>query len=496
MKGRLTSALVLALPNGRDGFVVYSDASRQGLGCVLMQNDRVIAYASRQLKKHEENYPTHDLELAAVVFALKIWRHYLYGVPCMIFTYHKSLQYIFTQKELNLRQRRWLELIKDYDCTIEYHPGKANVVADALSRRPESSLSHMRSSYLPLLVDLRATFHVRPLLVDQIRTGQLQDPQMIKLKKGIEKGKKAKFQIKDDGMIVKGQRMCVPEHGELKRDIMEEAHSSAYAMHPGSTKMYKTLKEHYWWNGMKKEIASFVSKCITCQQVKVEHQRPMGKIQLLPIPVWKWEKIIMDFVTGLPHTQRQHDAIWVIVDRLMKSAHFLPVNVEDSLEKLAQLYVNEIVRLHGVQVSIVSNRDPRFTTKFWPSLQTALGTRLHFNTTFHPQMDGQSERTIQTLEDMLRACVMELKGSWDTHLALMEFAYNNSYQANIEMALFEALYGRKCRTPVCWDEVGKRRLVGPDLVQITSEKVKVVRDNLKIARDGQKSYEDNRRRDL
>ena len=171
-----------------------------------MQNDRVIAYASRQLKKHEENYPTHDLELAAVVFALKIWRHYLYGVHCRIFTNHKSLQYIFTQKELNLRQRRWLELIKDYDYTIEYHPGKANVVADALGRRPESSLSYMKSGYLPLLVDLRAlgvllevedsgallaTFHVRPLLVDQILAGQSQDPQMIKLKEEIEKGKKA-----------------------------------------------------------------------------------------------------------------------------------------------------------------------------------------------------------------------------------------------------------------------------------------------------------------
>ena len=222
LKSRLTSAPVLVLPNGRDGFVVYSDASRQGLGCVLMQNDRVIAYASRQLKKHEQNYPTHDLELAAVVFAMKIWRRYLYGVPCRIFTDHKSLKYIFTQKELNLRQRRWLELIKDYDCTIEYHPGKANVVADALSRRPESSLSHMRSGYLPLLVDLRAlgvilevedsgallaTFHVRPLLVDQILAGKSQDPQMIKLKEEIEKGKKAEFQIRDDGMIVKGQRI-------------------------------------------------------------------------------------------------------------------------------------------------------------------------------------------------------------------------------------------------------------------------------------------------
>ena len=369
----------------------------------------------------------------------------------------------------------------------------------------------MRSGYLPLSVDLRAlgvvlevedsgallaTFHVRPLLVDHILVGQSQDPQMIKLKEEIEKGKKAEFQIRDDGMIVKGQRKCVLEYDELKRDIMEEAHSSAYAMHPGSTKMYKTLKEHYWWNGMKKEIASFVSRCLTCQQVKAEHQKPARKIQLLPIPIWKWEKITMDFVIGLPRTRRQHDVIWVIVDRLTKSAHFLPINVEDSLEKLAQLYVDEIVRLHGVLVSIMSDRDPSFTSRFWPSLQAALGTRLHFSTAFHSQTDGQSERTIQTLEDMLRACVMEFKGSWDTHLALMEFAYNNSYQASIEMAPFKALYGRKCRTPVCWDEVGERKLVGPKLVQITSEKVKVFRDNLKIARDRQKSYADNRRKDL
>ena len=154
----------------------------------------------------------------------------------------------------------------------------------------------------------------------------------------------------------------------------------------------------------------------------------------------------------------------MIVVRLTKSAYFLPINVEDSLEKLAQLYVDEIVRLHGVPVSIVSDIDPRFTSRFWPSLQTTLGTCLHFSTIFHPQTDGQSERTIQTLEDMLRACVMEFKGSWDTHLALMEFAYNNSYQDSIEMAPFEALYGRKCRTPLCWDEVGEIRLVGPELV--------------------------------
>ena len=206
--------------------------------------------------------------------------------------------------------------------------------------------------------------------------------------------------------------------------------------------------------------------------------------------------ITMDFITGIPRTRRQHDSIWVIVDRLTKSTHFLPVSNDDPLDKLAKLYVEEIVRLHGVPISIVSDRDPRFTSRFWSSLQDAMGTRLHFSITFHPQTNGQSERTIQTLEDMLRACVIEFKGSWDRYLSLMEFAYNNSYQSSIGMAPFEALYGWKFRTPVCWDEVGERRLIGPKLVQITLYKIQIVRDRLKIARDRQKSYADKRRRDL
>ena len=197
---------------------------------------------------------------------------------------------------------------------------------------------------------------------------------MIKLRAEIEGGGKPEFQIKDNGIIVRGSRMCVPEIGELKREIMEEAHSSAYAMHSGSTKMYHTLKEHYWWKGMKKEIADFVFRCLTFQQVKAEHQKPTGKIQPLPIHVWKLDKITMDFVAGILRTRRQHDAIWVIVDRLTKPAHFLPVINDVPLDKLAQLYVEEIVRLHGVPISIVSDRDPRFTSSFWSSLQDAMGT--------------------------------------------------------------------------------------------------------------------------
>ena len=350
LKRRLTSAPVLTLPSGQNGFAVYCDASRQGLGCVLIQNDKVIAYASRQLKKHEQNYPTHDLELAVVVFALRIWRHYLYGVPCRIFTDHKSLQYLFTQKELNMRQRRWIELIKDYECTIEYHPGKANVVADALSRRPMSSLSHLRAVHLPRLIELRslgvgleltdsgvllATFHVRPVLIDRIRELQIQDPQIVKLRGEVEFGQRRDLSLREDGIVVMGQRLCVPDVGDVRREIMEEAHSSAYAMHPGSTKMYHTLKEHYWWKGMKRDIAEFISRCLTCQQVKIEHQNPAGLLQSLPIPQWKWERITMDFVVGLPRCRNGHDTIWVIVDRLTKSTHFLPIRNNDSLDKLA-----------------------------------------------------------------------------------------------------------------------------------------------------------------
>ena len=215
---------------------------------------------------------------------------------------------------------------------------------------------------------LLASLYVCLLLVDQIKEGQKQVSEMIKLRAEIEGGRKPEFQVRDDGVIVKGSRMCVLEIGELKREIMEEGNSSAYAMHPGSTKMYHTLREHYWWKGMKKEIVDFISRCLTYQQVKAENQKLAKKIQPLPIPVWKWDKITMDFVIRLPRTRRQHGAIWVIVDRLTKSAHFLLVSNDDPLDKLAQLYVEEIVRLHGVPISVVSDRDPRFTYRFWSNL--------------------------------------------------------------------------------------------------------------------------------
>ncbi|GJX61297.1 hypothetical protein Tco_0294197 [Tanacetum coccineum] len=212
---------------------------------------------------------------------------------------------------------------------------------------------------------------------------------------------------------------------------------------------------------MKRDCVKYVEKCLTCLKFKVEHQKPYGKVQPLDIPVWKWEKITMDFVTKFPKRIKKHDAIWVILDRLTKSAHFIPIRENIPIDKLAKIYVNEIVSRHGVPVSIVSDRNGRFALNFWISFQEQLGTRLNMSTAFHPQTDGQSERTIQTLEDMLRACVIDFGGNWDDHLPLVEFAYNNSYQASIKMPLYKMLYGRKCRTPVCWEEDGRRELVSP-----------------------------------
>jgi hypothetical protein len=290
---------VLTLPSGTEGFIVYSDASGKGLGCVLMQHGKVIAYASRQLKTHEINYSVHDLELAAVVFALRVWRHFLYGSRVQIFTDHKSLRYLMMQKELNMRQRHWVELIKDYDCVIEYHSGKANVVSDALSRKnkmidvdlddnDERELLELRKINAKVEVGPRgsliAQLRVRSILQDKVLEAQQNDDRASKIRDNLKSGVGTSFQILEDGMIAFGKRMYLPDDETLKREVLQKAHESRFATHPESTKMYQDLKECYWWPDMKKDVAEYVAKCGVCQQVKVEHQKPAWPLQPLLIP--------------------------------------------------------------------------------------------------------------------------------------------------------------------------------------------------------------------
>ncbi|GJW95339.1 putative reverse transcriptase domain-containing protein [Tanacetum coccineum] len=331
LKQKLCSAPILALPEGSENFVVYCDASHKGLGAILMQKEKVIAYASRQLKVHEKNYTTHDLELGAVVFALKMWRHYMYDT-------------------------------NDYDCEIRYHPGKANVVADALSQKERIKPLRVRALVMTIGLNLPK-------------------------------------------QILSAQSEARKEENFITEDLHE-------------------------------------------------------------IPQWKWENITMDFVTKLPKTATGQYMIWVIVDRLTKSAYFLPMREDDSLENLTRQYLKEIVSRHGVPISIISDRDGRFTSHFWRSLYKALGTQLHMSTAYHPQTDGQSERTIQTLKDIIKA------------------------------APFEALYGRKCRSLICWAEVGDSQLTGPEIIHETTEKIVQIKSHIQAAHDRQKSYADVRRKPL
>ncbi|GKB97644.1 putative reverse transcriptase domain-containing protein, partial [Tanacetum coccineum] len=368
---KLCSAPILALPEGSEDFIAYCDASKKGLGCCVDTKRKVV-------------------------FALKIWRHYLYGTKCTVFTDHKSLQHILDQKELNMRQRRWLELLSDYDCDIRYHPGKVNVVADALSRKEREPPLRVRALVMTISLDL---------------------PKQI-LNAQTEARKPENIKSEDVGGM-----SWLPCYDDLWTVIMHESHKSKYSIHPGSDKMYQDMKKLYWWPNMKADIATYVSKCLTCAKVKAEHQ-------------------------GLRIVGRE----------------------TDPLDKLARLYLKEVVTRHGIPVSIICDRDPRFASNFWRSLQNALGTNLDMSTAYHPQTDGQSERTIQTLEDMLRACAIDFGKGWVNHLPLVEFSYNNSYHASIKAAPFEALYGRKCRSPI--------------------------KQRMQAARDRQKSYADLKRKPM
>ncbi|GJT98590.1 putative reverse transcriptase domain-containing protein [Tanacetum coccineum] len=367
LKDRLYNSPVLALPDGPEDFVMYCDASGLGLGCVLIQRGKVIAYASRQLKIHEKNYTTYDLELGAVVFTLKIWRHYLYGTKSIIYTYHKSLQHIFNQKELNICQRRWIKLFNDCDCEIHCHPGKANVVADALSRKGRIKPKRIRAMNMTLQLSIK----------DKILAAQKEASNE---SVGLQRGLDELIEHRSDRAFYYLDRIWVPLKGDVITLIMDEAHKSKYSLHPRANKMYYDLRDMYWWPGMKKDIAVY-------------------------------ERIAMDFVTKLPRTSSGHDTICVIMDRLTKFAYFLPMREDYKMDRLARLYLNEIVARNGVPISIISDCDSRFTSRFWQTMQEALGTRLDMSTAYHPQTNGQSEHVIQTLEDMLRACVLDFEGS-------------------------------------------------------------------------------------
>ncbi|GKC25089.1 putative reverse transcriptase domain-containing protein [Tanacetum coccineum] len=321
IKQKLCSAPILALPEGSEDFVVYGDASIKGLGAVLMQREKAIAYASRQLKIHEKNYTTHDLELG-------------------------------------------LELLSDYDCEIRYHLGKANVVADALSRKEKDQPLRVRALVMTIGLNLpkqileAQTEAIKPENIKAKDVGGM----LIENSKDPEKPRKEKLEPRADGTLCLNNRSWLPCYGDLRTLIMHESHKLKYYVHPGFDKMYQDMKLLYWWPNMKVDIATYVSKCLTCLKVKAEHQNLSGLLVKPEILQWKWDNITMDFVTKLSRTSSGYDTIWVIVDRLTKSAYFLLMKENDSMDRLARLYLKEVVTRHGIPISVICDRDPRFTS--------------------------------------------------------------------------------------------------------------------------------------
>jgi hypothetical protein len=287
-----------------------------------------------------------------------------------------------------------------------------------------------------------------------------------------------------------GKRLVVPVDPEIRKTIFDEAHVSKFYIHPGSTKMYQELKQNFWRSNMKVDIAKYVSECDTCHRMKGSHLKSAGVLQPLSIPMWKWDDISMDFIVGLPLTARKNDYIWVIMDRLTKTAHFIVVHTTYLVQQYVELYMDEIVCLHGILKTIISDRGTQFVARFSEQLHECLGTKLTRSSSYYPQTDGQTERVNQILEDMLRASILHFDKSWDKCLSLAELSYNNSYQASLKMAPFDALYGQRCCTPLNWSKAGERTLFGLDLVKDAEENVQLIRENLKLAQMRQKSYHD------
>eukprot|EP00253_Pinus_taeda_P016981 PITA_16981 len=428
LKHLLTTAPILRIADPDKDYVVCTDASKEGVGGVLMQEGKVVAYESRKLKEHEQKYSAYDLELTAVIHALKMWRHYLVGRKFLLLTDHHSLTNYFSQPTLNARQARWVDFLSGFDFEINHLQGKENRVADALSQKVqhlyEVSVSGWRSPILEMVKEASR----QDVNYQQLKL-QLQQSDNVSNQPG--------YELDDAGMIHFKQRLYVPNQDKIKNLIMDEFHVSHYAGHPGYQKMMTAIRKDYFWPGMKKKIAEYLARCLECQQIKAEHQHPAGLLQPLPIPEWKWEIISMDFITGLPKTKKNNDSIMVVVDKLRKAAHFIPVQSTYKATQIAHVFMQNVFRLHGLPKTIISDRDVKFTSAFWRTLFADLGTQLNFSTAYHPQTDGQKERVNQVVEDMLRAYVMQQPTLWEEYLHLVEFAYNNGYHTSTQMSPFE-----------------------------------------------------------
>ncbi|KAH9744594.1 Endonuclease [Citrus sinensis] len=399
---------------------------------VLMQEGHPIAFKSRKLNNTECRYTVQENEMTAIIYCLRVWRHYLLGSHFMIMTDNVATSNFQTQKKLSLKQAHWQDFLVEFDYRLEYKPGKANVVADALSRKAELatlSMSQPKSD-----------------LFSHIKEGLQQDPLAKDLLEKVLEGKTRRFWQEEGILLTKGDRLFVSRWENLRKEIIKECHDSKWAGHPRIESTTALVQASYFWPHMRDDIEAYVRTCLVCQQDKVDHQLPAGLLEPLPLATRPWESVSMDFITSLPKSEGCSN-IMVIVDRYSKYATFIDAPVDCKVDEAARLFVKHIVKLWGVPRNIVSDRDPRFTGRFWTELFKMLGTDLKFSTSFHPQTDGQADRINGLLEMYLRYYVSAHQRDWAKLLYITQFSYNLQRSEVTGKSPFEIIMGFQPMTP-------------------------------------------------
>lgn len=483
LKKAIVSEPVLRLPEFDKPFEVFTDASDRALGGVLMQERHPIAFESRKLKDAEVRYSTHEKEMMAVVHCLEVWRHYLLGTKFVVITDNVANTYFQTQKKLTPKQARWQEFLSEFDFQLVHKAGKHNEVADALSRKSVhdyvAALTVIESDFLGRIREASPLDKVYQKLVDQVRNGEIR-----------------KYWIEDELLFAKGNRAYVPS-GPLRKELLRETHDPQWAGHPGVARMLALLCRTYYWPKMEEDVEHYVKTCLVCQLDKTERLKEAGLLQPLPIPERPWQSVSMDFILGFPKVNGLA-SILVVVDRFTKYAVFIGAPKVCSAELTAELFFKNVIKYFGVPQDIVSDRDTRFTGRFWTALFNMMGSELKFSTANHPQTDGQTERMNQLLEEYMRHYVTASQRNWADLLDVAQFSYNLHKSSATGLSPFELLYSFQPTTPheVALQKSGGDCPAAYRFARAKQELLDEAKDSLAKAQRRMKKYADKGRRDV
>ena len=524
LKLNISSEPVLMLPREREPFTIQTDASKYAIGGVLMQYDeqnqlRPIAFTSRKLQQAETNYATHDQEMLAVIHSLKQWKHYvLNGTLTTIITDHHSLRFFPTQRHLSPRQTRWMEFIQQFNLNIIYKPGKTNTVADALSRRPDYELTtdtndttneYEIDESMPNTTN-KTRINLNNSTTTSINTNTTPNLNQTNLLTTIKNTYVHDHDLQQflndrdhrystrNGLIIYDNRIVIPNDNNLRTTIISQHHDTITSAHPGATKTIELITRLFYWKHMHTDIKQYVQTCTHCQSNKFSTKSPQGLLHTIDTPDTRWHTITTDFITKLPRTKSGYDAIAVFVDKFSKMAHYVPTNTNINATDFCNLFITNIVRLHGLPATIISDRDSRFTSSFWSAVCKQLTIKLSMSTAYHPMSDGQTERVNRTLEESLRSYVNYNQDNWDQHLPLIEFAHNNVIHTSTNYSPFYLNYGAHPRSPVA-TALGPECNINDTAANVINNIYDVLDEalsNIEKSQEKQRKYANNHRRDF